>query len=208
MDRIATILNILAKKYPNPRTALNFSSPFQLLIATMLSAQSTDLQVNRITEKLFSKYPTIEHFLQLTEEQLAEEIKGCGLYQTKSRNILATCRILKQDYQEEIPSSLDELVSLPGVGRKTANVVLSSGFAKNAIAVDTHVFRVANRLGLAASKNVLGTEKDLQENIPEHLWSLAHHWLIFHGREVCKARKPKCAVCELREYCPESESSS
>lgn len=206
MDRIETILNIFSKKYPNPKTALNFNSPFQLLVATILSAQSTDKQVNRITEKLFSKYPTIQYFLQLTEEQLAEEIKGCGLYQTKSRNILAACKILQQNYGNKVPNNLDELIRLPGVGRKTANVVISSGFGQNAIAVDTHVFRVANRLGLANSKNVLGTEMDLQKNIPENLWSLVHHWLIFHGREVCKARKPKCIICELREYCPQAES--
>lgn len=208
MDRVATILNILAKKYPNPKTALNFKSLFQLLVATILSAQSTDKQVNRITENLFSKYPTIEHFLQLTEDELAAEIKGCGLYQTKSKNILAACRMLQQNYGGKVPTTLDELIKLPGVGRKTANVIISSGFGQNAIAVDTHVFRVANRLGLANSQNVLGTEMDLQKNIPEILWSLAHHWLIFHGREVCKARKPKCTICELREYCPQAESFS
>jgi len=167
----------------------------------MLSAQSTDKQVNRITEKLFAKYPSLKDFLQLTQGELAKEIKGCGLYNTKSKHILASCKIIKESYGGEVPGRLEDLLKLPGVGRKTANVVLSSGFDKNALAVDTHVFRVANRLGLANSPDVLGTERDLQKNIPEDLWSLAHHWLIFHGRETCKARKPLCNVCELRLYC-------
>lgn len=207
MDKKAKILEILGNKYPNPKTALKFSSTFQLLIATMLSAQSTDKQVNKITEKLFAKYPKLNDFLQLTADELVDEIKGCGLYKTKSKNILATCRILANKYKGEIPDNLEDLIALPGVGRKTANVVLSSGFGKNAIAVDTHVFRVANRLGLAQSKDVLGTERDLHNNIPEDLWSVAHHWLIFHGREICKARKPKCQICELKEYCLEGKNS-
>jgi len=205
MDTKTKILEILAKKYPEPRTALYFNSPFQLLVATMLSAQSTDKQVNKITEGLFSKYPTIYDFSSLTEDQLAEEIKGCGLYKTKSKNILETCKILLSCHNGRVPEKLEELIQLPGVGRKTANVVLSSAFGKDAIAVDTHVFRVANRLGLATAKDVLNTEKELRKNIPQSLWSKAHHWFIFHGRDTCKARKPQCSLCELKEYCPKFE---
>lgn len=206
MDNKQKILELLAKKYPNPKPALNFNSPFQLLVATMLSAQSTDKQVNKITEKLFAKHPDVYSFLDLSNEQLEEMIKGCGLYKNKSKNILATCRILVEKFQGEVPQELEDLVQLPGVGRKTANVVLAFAFNQNAIPVDTHVFRVANRLGLAAASNVLETERELQKNIPENLWSKAHHWLIYHGREVCKARKPKCDLCELGGYCPKKDN--
>lgn len=195
------LLARLARMYPDAGTALHFENPFQLLIATILSAQSTDIQVNKITARLFQKYRQPRDFAALTPEELAEEIKGCGLYRNKSKNIIQACRILLESHGGEVPRTLDELMALPGVGRKTANVVLSNAFGQPAIAVDTHVFRVANRLGLAKSRDVFHTEKDLQETVPKELWSQAHHWLIYHGRQVCRARNPKCEECALTTYC-------
>lgn len=195
------VIRILLQLYPNAKAELNFSNPFELLIATILSAQTTDVQVNKITDKLFQDYKTPEDFIKLTEEELANKIKTCGFYRNKSKNILATCRILVDQYQGRIPDTMEELMELPGVGRKTANVVLSNAFNKPAIAVDTHVFRVSNRIGLADSDNVLDTEKDLMNIIDKDMWSKAHHLLIFHGRRICKARKPLCDKCPLTGYC-------
>lgn len=198
---VKKILRILAERYPNPRPALVHSSPFELLIATMLSAQSTDKQVNMITEKLFKKYKTPEDYAGLVPEVLEEDIRGCGLYRNKAKNIVETCRILVEKFDSQVPRNRDDLTALPGVGRKTANVVLSNAFGIPAIAVDTHVFRVANRLGLADSNEVLGTEKDLMRRIPREMWSDAHHWLIFLGREICQARNPRCTFCPLCSAC-------
>ncbi len=195
------VIRILLQLYPDAKAELNFSNPFELLIATILSAQTTDVQVNKITDKLFQDYKTPEDFIKLTEEELANKIKTCGFYRNKSKNILATCRILVDQYQGRIPDTMEELMELPGVGRKTANVVLSNAFNKPAIAVDTHVFRVSNRIGLADSDNVLDTEKDLMNIIDKDMWSKAHHLLIFHGRRICKARKPLCDKCPLTGYC-------
>lgn len=195
------VIRILLQLHPDAKAELNFSNPFELLIATILSAQTTDVQVNKITDKLFQDYKTPEDFIKLTEEELANKIKTCGFYRNKSKNILATCRILVDQYQGRIPDTMEELMELPGVGRKTANVVLSNAFNKPAIAVDTHVFRVSNRIGLADSDNVLDTEKDLMNIIDKDMWSKAHHLLIFHGRRICKARKPLCDKCPLTGYC-------
>lgn len=195
------ILDELAKLYPNAGTTLEFATPFQLLIATMLSAQSTDKQVNKITSSLFRKYKNPYDFASLTSDQLEGLIKGCGLFHGKSKNIIAASRILVEKYNGSVPEDLESLTELPGVGRKTANVVLSNAFGKDAIAVDTHVLRVANRLGLAHSKTPLGTEMDLQKAIPRELWSKAHHWLITHGRQVCSARNPRCGECTLQPWC-------
>lgn len=200
--RYQRILDILAATYPDAKPALVFSNPFELLIATILSAQSTDEQVNKVTAKLFAHYKTPQEIAQLTQEQLEEYIKGCGLYKNKSKNILATCKILVEKYGGQVPDTLEQLMELPGVGRKTANVVLSNAFGQDAIAVDTHVFRVSNRLGLACAKDPLETEKQLQQNIPQKYWSQAHHWLIYHGRLICKARKPKCRKCPVESLCP------
>lgn len=202
-ERILNILSILKKEYPDSKCELNFTTPFELLVATMLSAQCTDKQVNKCTAVLFSKYNTPAQFAALSEDELSPYIKGCGLYRTKCRNILAASRILLEKYNCVVPSSRDELTALPGVGRKTANVVLSNAFHVPAIAVDTHVFRVANRLGLAKAADVLNTEKQLMQNIPEENWSDAHHLIIFHGRRVCSARNPKCAQCAVAEFCKE-----
>lgn len=202
IQRHQQILARLAETYPDAKTALNYRNSFELLIATMLAAQSTDKQVNVITGPLFEKYPDPESFARLTPEELEQDIKGVGLYKNKSRNIIATCRLLLEKHQGQVPASREELEALPGVGRKTANVVLSVAFNRPALAVDTHVFRVANRLGLAQAKNPLETEKQLCALIPEELWSQAHHWFIYHGRQVCKARKPLCDQCVVVEFCP------
>lgn len=198
---IELIIDELSNLYPDARTSLKFNSPFELLVATMLSAQSTDKQVNKITESLFKKYKTPQDFAALKPEEVEHLIKGCGLFRNKSKNIVATSKLLIEKYHGEVPQDLESLMELPGVGRKTANVVLSNAFGQNAIAVDTHVFRVANRLGLADSKTTLGTELGLRESIPQELWGTAHHWLIYHGRQVCFARNPKCASCKLKEWC-------
>jgi len=195
------ILEKLAAEYPEAKTELNFTTPFELLVATILSAQTTDRQVNKVTAVLFKKYNTAEDFARLTPAELAEEIKSIGLYRNKSKFIVETSKIIMEEYGGEVPAIREELMKLPGVGRKTANVILSSAFNKAAIAVDTHVFRVANRIGLADSDNVLEVEKQLMEKFPEDLWSKLHHWLIFHGRRVCKARNPACDSCVLREDC-------
>jgi endonuclease-3 len=154
-----------------------------------------------VTERLFAKYSTPQDFLSLSEEELAEEIRGLGLYRNKSKNILQTCRILVEQYQGKVPEKREALEKLPGVGRKTANVVLSNAFNVPALAVDTHVHRVSNRLGLADSKNPLETEKQLTRKIPRKEWSIAHHRLIWHGRRICSARNPKCEICDLAPYC-------
>ncbi|SDX22236.1 endonuclease III [Tepidimicrobium xylanilyticum] len=200
-EKIKKVIDILMELYPDAKAELNYSNPFELLIATILSAQCTDVQVNRTTEKLFKELKTPEDYLKLTDEELGERIRSCGFYKTKSKNILSTCRLLIEKFNGQVPNTIEELMTLPGVGRKTANVVLSNAFSIPAIAVDTHVFRVSNRIGLADSDNVLETEKDLMNNIDKSMWSKAHHLLIFHGRRICKARKPLCQKCPLTDYC-------
>lgn len=199
--RIEKMLELLEMHYEDAVTELHFRNPFELLIATILAAQCTDKQVNKITPGLFQKYPGPEEMAALTPEELGKEIRSCGFYKTKSRNIINTCKMLLAEYGGQVPDSMEALTRLPGVGRKTANVVMSNAFGKDAIAVDTHVFRVSNRLGLADAGNVLDTEKQLMENIPQEKWSDAHHWLIYHGRRVCKARKPDCEGCFLQTLC-------
>jgi len=195
------VLAILAQLYPQPRTALRHRNAFELLIATILSAQTTDQQVNRLTASLFAKYPSPEAFLQLTTEELAAELRSVGLFRSKARHILATCRKLLTDFGGRVPRTRRELLSLPGVGRKTANVILANAFNIPAFAVDTHVFRVANRLGMVAASTVAATEEQLTSRIPRRLWRDAHHWLIYHGRRVCTARNPRCSACALAPYC-------
>ncbi|MBS4537798.1 endonuclease III [Clostridium sp. D2Q-11] len=198
---INDVLEILKELYPNAESELDFTNPFELLIATILSAQSTDKRVNSVTKGLFKEYKSPKDFLSLKQGELEEKIKSIGFYRNKSKNILNTCRILVEEYNSEVPKTREELIKLPGVGRKTANVVISNAFGMDAIAVDTHVFRVSNRIGIANSDNVKDTEIDLMKNIEKKLWSDAHHWLIFHGRRICKARKPKCEECPLTDYC-------
>jgi endonuclease-3 len=195
------ILDILAEMYPDAHCELVYRNPFELLIATILSAQSTDQQVNKVTKNLFARFPTPQDFLTLTEEELAEHIRGLGLFRNKSKNILQTCRILVEQYGGKVPREREKLEALPGVGRKTANVVLSNAFGIPALAVDTHVHRVANRLALADSDNPLETERQLMKRVPRDEWSITHHRIIWHGRRVCSARNPKCGVCDLLPYC-------
>ncbi len=200
-NTIHIVLNELRSEYADTTTALNYGSPFQLLISTMLAAQSTDKRVNIVTKDLFMEYPDVNNFLELSIPELEEKIKTIGLYKSKAKNILATCQILVDQYDGQVPLTREELIKLPGVGRKTANVVLSIVTDFKAIAVDTHVFRVSNRIGLADSKDVRKTEDDLMKNIPQKDWSDAHHWLIWHGRKVCQARNPSCDTCLINSYC-------
>ena len=194
-------LRILAEMYPNAKPALDFTSPFELLVATILSAQSTDVMVNKCTQELFPVANTPEQIAAMTEEELFPYIKRCGFFNTKGRHILETARILMAQYGGEVPANIETLQTLPGVGKKTANVVASNAFGIPAIAVDTHVFRVSNRIGLASAKNVEKTEEQLQKAIPREDWTAAHHWLIYHGRQICDARKPKCELCPLSHLC-------
>lgn len=198
---IEKILDTLEELYPNPETALEYEDNFQLLIAVILSAQTTDKQVNKVTKELFKKFQQPADFAELTPEELEPHIQGLGLYRNKSKYLVQTCHKLIEDYDGQVPRERKELMKLSGVGRKTANVVSSCAFGEDAIAVDTHVFRVSNRLGLANSEKVAEVEEQLMDLLPREKWSLAHHWLIFHGRETCKARNPRCADCKLQEYC-------
>lgn len=195
------ILAALRKLYPEARCGLDYGSPFELLIATILSAQCTDKRVNLVTPALFRRAKGPEQILKLGEKGLVSFIKTCGLYQAKAKNILATCQKLVQEFSGQVPDSLEALTELPGVGRKTANVVLSNAFDTPAIAVDTHVFRVSRRLGLARGKNPHQVELELQKAIPQKDWSEAHHLLIAHGRGLCSARSPQCEACPLNSEC-------
>jgi endonuclease III len=199
--RTKEILEILKDEYPDAKCELNHESPFQLLVATILSAQTTDKKVNEVTETLFEDYPDLDRFLTLSVEELESRIKQIGLYRNKAKNIIMMCHQLKEKFNGEVPKTMEEIMSLAGAGRKTANVVLSNAFGVPSIAVDTHVFRVSNRLGLADSDNVLDTEMQLQKELPKKEWSLTHHLLIFHGRYCCIARKPKCSECPLTNRC-------
>lgn len=200
-EKTAKILSILAMTYPGAGTALKFNTPFELLVAVILSAQSTDQQVNRITGPLFAKYNTPEAFAALTPEELAEEIKGCGLYHNKSRHIVAAARQLVAQHGGRVPETRSELEALPGVGRKTAGVVLGLAFGGTSLPVDTHVYRVARRLGLSDAKDPGRVEDDLTKLIPPEQRMAAHHWFLAHGRTTCRARKPDCGNCGLREAC-------
>lgn len=195
------VLELLKEAYPDAKCELNYNTPFQLLVATILSAQTTDKKVNEVTKDLFREYPTLDDFLTLDQEELEQRIKKIGLYRSKAKNILTMCRQLKDDFNGEVPNTLEDIIKLRGAGRKTANVVLSNAFNVPSIAVDTHVFRVANRIGIANSENVLDTEMQLQQAIDKCEWSLAHHLLIFHGRRCCSARKPNCERCVIKDYC-------
>lgn len=195
------VLKILSEVYAGVTCGLTFNSPFELLISTILSAQCTDERVNIVTKELYKDYNTPEAILELTEEELGEKIRSCGFYRNKSKNIIGCCKMLIEKYDGKVPSEMEELIKLPGVGRKTANVVMSNAYGKPAIAVDTHVFRLSNRIGIAKGKNVEEVEEKLMKNIPKDMWSDAHHYLIWHGRKICNARKPKCETCPIIQYC-------
>ena len=200
-DKVKEVLDILEKTYPDAECALHHKNVFQLIVAVALSAQTTDKSVNQVTPALFEKYPDAESLAAADVSEVSEYIKRIGMYKTKAKNIVGMARKLVSDYGGQVPEDYDALVSLPGVGRKTANVVLSVGFGQQRIAVDTHVFRVANRIGLVHEKDVLKTELSLMDRIPEERWSRTHHSLIFHGRQCCDARKPKCDDCPLNTFC-------
>lgn len=195
------IFSRLRDANPHPTTELNYSTPFELLIAVILSAQSTDKGVNKATDKLFPIANTPEAILALGEEGLKEYIKTIGLYNSKAKNIIKTCEILINEYGSEIPEDRKALEALPGVGRKTANVVLNTAFGHPTMAVDTHIFRVSNRTGIAKGKTVLEVEKKLLKFVPKEFMVDAHHWLILHGRYVCVARKPRCGACLIYDLC-------
>ncbi|MDH2049129.1 endonuclease III [Achromobacter marplatensis] len=186
---------------PHPTTELEYDTPFQLLIAVLLSAQATDKSVNIATRKFFPQYGTPQALLDLGEEGLSDYIKTIGLYRTKAKNTIATCRILIEHHGGEVPQTREALESLPGVGRKTANVVLNTAFGQPTMAVDTHIFRVSNRTGIAPGKNVLEVEDKLVKFVPREYMQDAHHWLILQGRYVCVARKPKCPQCGISDLC-------
>lgn len=200
-ENIKKILDILEQTYPNAKCELNYTTPFELLIATILSAQCTDVRVNKVTDELFKKYNKPQDFAKITISEISEEIKSCGLYKSKAQKIKETSILICSRYGGEVPNNMDDLISLPGVGRKTANVVLSNAFGVDAMAVDTHVFRVSNRIGLVKTQTPEKTEFELMRVLPKKRWSKAHHLIIFHGRRICKARKPDCNICPLTEYC-------
>lgn len=195
------VYELLREQHPDARPELDFRNRFELIIAVILSAQCTDARVNKVTEVLFRRARTPQELADLTQEETEEIIRTCGMYKNKAKFIRETSRILAERHGGEVPGDYNELVKLPGVSRKTANVVLSVGFGIPAIAVDTHVFRVSRRLGLAEGKQVEKVEEELRAAFDSALWNHLHHLLIFHGRYVCNARSPKCEICLLKEYC-------
>jgi len=201
LEKRKAIFARFKKQNPKPTTELEYKSNFELLIAVILSAQATDISVNKATEKLYKIANTPEKILKLGLDGLKKYIKTIGLYNAKAENIIKTCQMLKDTYESEVPCDREALEALPGVGRKTANVILNTAFGLPTIAVDTHIFRVANRINLAPGKNVLEVEKKLLKTVPKEYLHDAHHWLILHGRYVCTARKPKCAECIINDLC-------
>ncbi len=198
---IAEFFRRLAERLPEPRTELQYSNTYTLLVAVVLSAQATDIGVNRATKELFKTVDTPEKMLRLGEAGLVQHIKTIGLYRNKAKNVIALSRMLIEHHGGEVPRDREALQALPGVGRKTANVVLNVAFGEPTIAVDTHIFRVSNRTGLAPGKDVVEVEKKLEKRVPDDYRMHAHHWLILHGRYVCKARKPDCPVCPVSDLC-------
>lgn len=200
-EKVNEILDLLEKEYPDAECALDYDSVFHLLLAVVLSAQTTDVSVNKVTPELFKKYETPKQLAQADEKEVAEIIRTIGMYRTKSKNIINLAKMLVEKYDGIVPESDEELVKLPGVGRKTANVVMAVGFGHQRIAVDTHVFRVSNRIGIVNEPDVLKTELALMKTIPENRWTKTHHSLIFHGRRCCTARNPKCDECVIKDLC-------
>ena len=199
------ILRRMEQVYADAKPALHFQNAYELLVATILSAQCTDVRVNKVTKDLFVHYKNAEELSRAEYSELCDEIHSCGCYAVKAKNLINTAKLLMEQFGGEVPQTMEELTTLPGVGRKTANVVLSNAFGIPGFAVDTHVFRVSNRLGLAHAKDVAKTEEQLCALVPREKWGNAHHWLIYHGRQICSARKPKCGECFLKDICPSSE---
>jgi endonuclease-3 len=195
------IAKLLLKKYPASKTALDFSGPLQLLVATILSARCTDVKVNEVTKKLFKKYRSMDDYVKADLKTFEKEIRPTGFYRNKAKMIIGCCRKIDKDFSGKVPDTLEDLTTLPGVGRKTANVVLGSAFCKQAIAVDTHVLRVSNRLGIAHSKNPDRVEEALVRQLPEKSLTKLNHAIILHGRETCNSRKPRCGECILYKEC-------
>lgn len=206
-EKCEKIFEILSRERPNPKTELNYSNPFTLLCAVAFSAQSTDIGVNKATKPLFEKIDTPQKMVELGEDGLGEYLKTIGLWRQKSKNAILMSKMLISDFGGEIPQTRDELTKLPGVGRKTANVVLNEAFGQPTIAVDTHIFRVSNRLGIAIGKTPDEVEAGLEKIIPQKFKLGAHHWLILHGRYICVARKPKCNLCAIYQFCSSGEKT-
>jgi endonuclease-3 len=202
-EKVKEIIERLKKEYPEPKTALSFSNPFELLIATILSAQSTDLHVNKVTENLFKKYRSVKDYANVSSEALQKDMSSINFYRTKARNIHESAKIIVENFNSKVPKTMEELVTLPGVARKTANIILSNAYGiDEGIAVDTHVKRLANRLGLTKNEDPVKIEKDLMEITPKSEWGNLSHLLIFHGRKICQAKKPKHRECVLYDICP------
>jgi endonuclease-3 len=199
--RVSKIINVLKKLYPNAKTHLNFSNPLELLVATILAAQCTDERVNKVTEYLFKKYQTAQDYANADLKVLEQEIRPTGFYKNKAKAIKNCCQVLVEKYNGQVPDTLEELVELPGVGRKTANAVLANAFGKEGIIVDTHLKRVTARLGLVKSSNPDKIEFELMEIVPKGKWTLFSHLIGEHGRYVCEARKPKCSICKINKLC-------
>lgn len=201
-ERVKRIFPVLEKIYPRARTALRFVNPLELLVATILSAQCTDARVNMVTKEVFKKYRSAEDLAKADVKEIESEIKSTGFYHNKAVNIKGACAKIAEQFGGKVPDKMEELITLPGVGRKTANVVLGNAFGVPAIACDTHVIRLSRRLGLSANNNAVKLEFDLAEIVPEKDWTAFSHLLIFHGRNVCRARKPDCENCQICKYCP------
>ncbi len=201
-ERVKKIWPILKKTYPNAKTALKFKNPLELLIATILSAQCTDTRVNMVTKEVFKKYKSAKDWAKADTKQIESDIRTTGFYHNKAISIKGTCTEIIEQFGGKVPDTIEQLVALPGVGRKTANVVLGNAFGKPAIACDTHVIRLSRRLGLSENKDAVKLEFDLTEIVPKKNWTLFSHLLIFHGRNYCRARKPDCGNCPISRYCP------
>jgi endonuclease-3 len=201
--RVTKIIEILEKLYPDAKTALNYTNPLEMLVATMLSAQTTDVQVNNVTRKLFKKYRTPEDYANADIKELEQDIRSTGFYHNKARNLQRCCRLLVEEFHSQVPRTMEELLELPGVARKTANIVLNNSYGVVAgVAVDTHVHRLSQRLGLTENDDAAKIELDLMQITPKEKWMKLTDLLIFHGRQVCIARKPKCDMCVLKKICP------
>lgn len=201
-ERVKKIWPILKKTYPEAKIALNFKSPLELLIATILSAQCTDVRVNIVTKELFKKYKSAQDWTKAKRKQIESDIKSTGFYRNKTISIQGACEKIMSEFGDKVPDTMEGLLTLPGVGRKTANVLLGNAFGVSAIVCDTHVIRVSRRLGLSENSDPVKLEFDLAEIVPKRNWTLFSHLLIFHGRNICKARKPDCELCPIAKYCP------
>ena len=201
MTKAEKVYELLKIAYPDAKCGLDYNTPFQLLISTILSAQATDKSVNKVTEELYMQYPDLDSFLTLSQEEIELKIKKIGLFKNKSKNIYNMLRVLKDKYNSEVPKNMDELMSLPGVGRKTASVVLTEAFNIPAFPVDTHIFRITRRIGLAKGNSADKVSDEMMKKLPKYKWHLMHHLLITHGRATCTAQSPKCAICNVNELC-------